>query len=245
MSFTVSDMKPYVAAQAHKNVRAAAGSTSDNDVERWILRAIRFAQRHDFECWRAEFQLDLTAGTYLYPYSSAVWNGSALTRPLRLDGSDEGVGYGSSQYLKWVATIKRMDEVLGGHSWKRDTTKRGTPNYFSEMQQSLVIGVPPSQDFIDTNPSLYGYYYRGEDLSTSGFEDVALAAYDDFFEHLVNLSLVFATQQEDDTEFNTLLQYWLQHDLVEMRGYDHVSSDDEPIPAPPFATYVEGSDHTW
>ena len=238
MAITVTQIKTHVTEQAHKDLGATSGSADDNTVERWVLRAIRYMQRYDFECWRNEFSLTLSAETYNYPYASAIWTAAALTRPLRIDGSDGAVGYGTSQWLKWKPTIKEIDVALGGHSWKRIGS--GTPTYFSQMGQSLILGCRPSSDFVASYPTLYGYYYRGEDLSSSGFEDNDLAMYDDFFEHVINLAMVFALQQTDDSEFRTQLQYWLQSDLVEMRGYDHVPSDDEPIPPPPFARLVDG-----
>ena len=243
-TLTITDIKAHVFEQSHKDSSASAGSTDDNTVERWILRAIRYMQRHDFECWRNEFEVALTAGTYRYLYTDAAWNGdsTALVRPLRLDGNS--VRYGKS-LLKWAPSIRALDERMGGPSWKDSDDDGGTPSWVSEMGGGLVIAGKPIQAFIDVNASLKGYYYKGEDLSTSGFENLGLAMYDDFFEHIVNLALVFAMQQTDDSEFRTLLGDWRNNDLVEMRGYDHVSSDDESVPAPLWATFVDGAQHTY
>ena len=235
MSITVTDLKTVVAAQAHKVL-----SLTDHDtaVESWVLRAIRYAQRFDFECWRQEFSLTLTALTYVYPYASAIWPAAALTRPLRLDG--DSLEYGDNSSLAFQQSATFLDNALGGPAWKRSATG-GTPQYFTERAQSLIIGARPSTEFVADHPLLYGYYYRGEVLSGSGFEDLDLAMYDDFYEHIVTLALVFALQQEDDTTFQTQLQYWLQHDLPLMRGYDHIIEEDEEVPAPEWALYVEGT----
>ncbi len=237
MSVTVADIKTVVASQLHKDLTA---TEDDSSVEIWVLRALRHMQRHDFECWREEFRLALTAGTYEYPYTSTVWGASgseaALVRPLRIDGNS--VRY-SGTNLIWRESMYDMDIALGSPRWK-DGNNNGTPLYVTEKSQGLIIGAPPDQNFVDSNPAMQGYYFRGEDLKTSGFEDVALAMYDDFFEHAVNLSNVFGMQQEDDTEFRAMLQFWNQNDLVEMRSYDHAPRSDEPIQMPSWGLYVEG-----
>lgn len=243
MPFTINNVIPYVAEQAHKNPDATSGSETDTTLLRWVLRAIRFMQRYDFECWREQWALTLTAGTYQYNYTDTVWTAAALTRPLRIDGNSIRLN-ASDQNLGWVPSIQRMDEHLGG-AWKDSGTGNGSPSLATEMSQALIIGVKPSQSFITSYSPLRGYYYMGEDLSSANYRTTNLAMYDDFEEHLINLALVFAMQQTDDTEFRTMLQFWLQNDLVEMRGYDHVPVDDEPIPAPSWAAYVDGADDTF
>ena len=240
MPFTINDAKPFLAEQAHKQTDASAGSEADLTLRRWIVRAIRYMQRFDFECWREEFSLTLTADDYQYQYTDTVWPTAALTRPLRFDGNS--IRYADT-YLQWVPTIHRLDERLGGPNWKQ--SGNGTPTLVTELSQGIIIGQRPSSSFVADYPLLRGYYYRGEDTTGSGFETTNLAMYDDFFEHLLSLSLVFALQQEDETEFQAMLQYWVRHDLVEMRGYDHVPVDDEPIPSPGWALWVEGSEHTF
>jgi len=194
-------------------------------------------QKYDFECWRNEFALSLTGLTYQYPYTSAVWSGAALTRPLRFDGNS--VRY-QSTHLRLVPSISRIDEMLGA-AWK-DSADGGTPRYVTEMAQSMVFGARPSLAFVVTNPTVAGYYYRGEDLSTDGYESANLAMYDDFRPYLEELALVFALQQVDDTEFRTMLQQWDKLTLPEMRGYDHIPVDDEPISAPSWASDVDGNE---
>lgn len=237
MSFTIDDVRTHVLEQAHKNVSAVSGSVTYNSATRWIQRAIRHFQTHDFDCWKQEFILTLTAGTYIYPYTSAVWPTAALTRPLRLDG-DSIRPYGARDPLIWVDSVQRMDEYLGGGQWKELGTT-GTIDYVSERAQSIITGPAPDAAFIADSPTLRGYYFRGEDVSDT---DANLAMYDDFFEPLTELSLVFGTQQVDDTEFRTLLQLWEDRHLTELRGYDHVRRADEPIQAPSWARYVDDAE---
>ena len=242
MPFSIDDCKPYVLEAAHKNVSASSGSVTDVSARRWLERAIRYMQRFDFECWRNEFTLTLTAEDYHYLYTDAVWTAAALTRPLRLDGNS--IRYGGTNLL-WRPTIQRLDEELGGPDWKDSATSGGTPQYVTEMRQGLVLGAKPGSSFVTGNPTLRGYCYRGEDLSTVGYEATDLMMYDDFQEHLINLACVFAFQQVDDTEYRTQLDFWLNRDLVEMRGYDHGPVDDEPIPAPEWAANVDGNDDAY
>lgn len=243
MPFTINNVLPYVAEQAHKNPDASSGSETDTTLLRWVLRAIRFMQRYDFECWREQWSCTLTAGTYQYNYTDTVWAGAALARPLRIDGNSIRLN-ATDQYLEWVPSIQRLDERLGGQ-WKDSGTANGSPTLATEMSQALIIGVKPSSTFVTNYSPLRGYYYRAEDLSSSGYRTTDLAMYDDFMEHLINLACVFAFQQTDDTEFRTQLQFWLERDLPEMRAYDHVPMDDEPIPAPAWAAYVDGAEDTF
>ena len=109
MPFTINNVLPYIAEQAHKNPDASSGSETDTTLLRWVLRAIRFMQRYDFECWREQWSLTLTAGTYQYAYADAVWaSAAALTRPLRIDGNSVGLN-ASDSVLEWVPTIRRID----------------------------------------------------------------------------------------------------------------------------------------
>lgn len=244
MPFSINDIKPTIAEQAHKNSLAATGSTTDTSLTRWIVRAVRHMQHYDFECWRNEFILTVAADDYHYLYTDAVWQGAALVRPLRLDGNSIRAS-GQRQPLLWAPSINRIDEILGGQ-WKEVAADGGgTPSYVTEMAQGLIVAAVPDAAFVAAHPTLRGYYYRGEDLSTSGYEDLDLKMYDDFRVHLENLALVFALQQGDDTEFRSLLQHWDQYELPEMRGYDHAISDDEPIQGPSWAGDVDGSEDTF
>jgi hypothetical protein len=244
MSFTINDIKDTVAAQAHRPTGSASGSVTDSHLNRWITRAIRKMQQYDFDCWRNEFTLTMSQDVYHYLYTDTAWSGAALVRPLRLDGNSIRPA-GQSRPLQWTDTIQRIDEVLGGQ-WKEvGTDGGGTPTYVTEMAQGLIVGAVPDSSFIATSSTMRGYYFRGEDLSTSGYEDLALKMYDDFRVYLEELALVYSLQQEDDSEFRSLLQYWESATLPNMRGYDHVIRDDEPIPPPGWAMDVHGNEDTF
>ena len=96
MPFSIDDCKPYVLEAAHKNVSASSGSVTDVSARRWLERAIRYMQRFDFECWRNEFTLTLTAEDYHYLYTDAVWTGGAAPPPTPPRGAPPGGGGGFS-----------------------------------------------------------------------------------------------------------------------------------------------------
>uniref|UniRef100_A0A6M3KKS5 Uncharacterized protein n=1 Tax=viral metagenome TaxID=1070528 RepID=A0A6M3KKS5_9ZZZZ len=235
MGFTCSDIKTPLAQRTHKLASVTDHNTS---LKEWIKSAVRYAQRFDFECWKEEFSLTLTPLTYAYAYAGTVWPTAALTRPLRIDG--DSIEDGNGGRIEHAKSMNFLDAILGGPEWKRSATG-GAVTHWTSRGQSIIVGTRPSTAYVTDHPLFYGYYYRGEDLTSASYETTSLAMYDDFFEHILSLAEVFGSKQEDDTTFQANLQYWLQHDLPEMRGYDHVPEEDEPIPAPEWATYIEGT----
>jgi len=223
MAFSIDDIRPPVAEELHKETSLTAEALT---VNRWIFRAIRGIQRLDFECWKNEPELTLTPGTYRYPYTSSIWTAAALTRPLRIDGNS--FRYGDTS-LVWRESIGRIDRFLGGASWKDSTASGGSPQYITEMGQAIIVGKKPDTTFVTANPTLKGYYFRGEDLSDTTAD---LAMYDDLQEYVIDLAKIIGAHQEDDNAIGLLVNQWVQRHEVEMRAYDHAPREEEPIQSP-------------
>jgi len=236
MAFAIDDISPHVAEELHKETSLPDEATT---VNRWIFRAIRAIQRLYFECWKEELSLSLTAGTYRYPYTSAIWGGAALVRPLRIDGNS--FRYGSNP-LSWRESIGRLDRVLGGPEWKDTASTGGTPRWVTEMAQCIIIGVKPDSDFVSDNPTLGGYYFRGEDLSDTS---VDLKMYDDLQDYVIDLAKTIGAHQEDDNALGLLVSQWVQKHEPDMRAYDHAPREEEPIQPPSWGAHVYGSRATW
>jgi len=243
MGFAPEDVRVHIGSRVHKDVSSSTGDDY-SDVTLWIVQAAKYLQRmNDWTCHKQEFSLTLTAGTYEYPYSSAVWSGAALVRPRKIQ-MDAIRQIDSSRRLTFVDEIEEVDRLLGSQ-WRDANTQDVVPRYATIRGNSLIVAGKPSASFISDYPTLEGYYYRGEALVTSAadWETTDFEFFDDFYMDVVDLAIIFGMQQEDETEFRTMLQQWNSNRLPELRGYDHTPSSDEQIATPGWYGSVEGESY--
>lgn len=235
---TLWDIMQPVARRAHK-VIAAADATSDDylDVLAWVQEAVRYLTKvNNWECHKAEWELTtattpaLTAGTYSYALRT-------LKSDYRLLQGD--AVYYADYRLEFYAEIAEVDRRLGGPRWKRAAGASGVPLYASLLGNSLVLAPKPSAAFVSQygTDGLYGYYWRSEAVSDVS---ATLFLYDDFFPDLVEVSLIFGLQQEDDAESRTQLNLWESKRLPLLRGHDPAPMSDDQVDTAAFALGVEG-----
>jgi len=245
MAFAPSDVRSHVGGRVHKDVSSSTGDDY-TDVTLWIVQAARYLQRvNDWTCHKEEFSLTLTASTYIYPFSSAVWSSAALTRPRKIQG-DSIRPIGTNNNLRWVDEIEEIGRLLGGQ-WRDSATGDVVPKYATSRSNSLIVAGKPSAAFIADFATLEGYYFQSEQLDTSStdWETTDFAFHEDFFMDLVDLSVTFGLQQEDESEFRTMLQQWNQVRLPELRGYDETPHSDEQLETVGWYGSVEGETYIY
>jgi len=232
MSFSGQDIMGSVAVRAHKDI-STAGSDDDLDTKEWVKQAILHVQKaDDFRCHKAAFSLTtattpaLTAGTYAYALRTL------LSDYRKLQG--DSLRYGTHG-IGWCEGPEAIDETLGPE-WK-DGTESGAPDYATIVGNNLWLGPNPSASWITDYgvAGVRGYYFRGEDVTSANWEDADLLFGDDFYTEVVEVSLIYALQTEDDSTFQTLLQQWEAVGLTRLRGYDEVPLGNEPVRAPRWA----------
>ena len=228
---TPTQIKTAVALRAQKDI-SQSGSDDDDDVKSAVISAIRHITGscgQDWPCQKKEFTLSssttpaLTAGTYAYAMRTLL---SDFRKP-----QSDSIRYGNT-LLEWVDQIEEIDRRLGPQ-WKDSSASNGTPRYVTMLNNNLILAGKPSSSFVSNE--VKGYYYAREALSTSDsatWLTTDLMLYEDLFFFVVELSLVFLLQQEDDSNFTALLQVWEQKHLVELRGYDESPHSDERLEAP-------------
>lgn len=236
MSFTAQNIMDSVANRAHKVINTQ-GSDDELEVREWVKQAILYLQ--GVEDWRShkdDFSITtsttpaLVAETYKYAMRTLL----TLFRKLQGDS----VRY-ARIFLAWKETPEDIDRALGPN-WK-DADQSGVPRCVTMMKNNLILAPKPSQSWIDAQGAagLHGYCYLGDDVftTTEGSEwwDQTLLFDQDLYMPLVNVSLIFATQTDDDSNFQTLLQNWEQNELTRLRGYDDVPMSEEQLKAPGWA----------
>ena len=229
MPYAPEDIRDHIGDRTHKDVDDS-GTDDYVHVTRWMVQAGRHLQRvNDWSCHKEEFSLTLSEGVYKYAYAAAVWGGAALVRPRKFQG-DSIRPVNTKRTLKWRDEIEEIDRGLGGQ-WRDSATANTTPQFVSMMGNQLIVAGKPSAGFIADFATLEGYYYLSEDFVTSGddWETTDFKFYDDFFMDHVDLCIIFGMQQEDESEFRTMLAHWDRTRLPELRGYDPTPHSDEQL----------------
>jgi|ETNvirenome_6_85_1030632.scaffolds.fasta_scaffold01043_3 hypothetical protein len=245
MPYAPEDIRPHIGDRVHKDV-STTGTDDYLHVTRWIIQAGYHLQRiNDWTCHKQEFSLTLTAGTYAYAYTDTVWDGAALVRPRKLQ-VDSIRRVNSNKRLIWRDEAEEIDRDLGGN-WKDSASANTVSDYASLRGNSLIIAGKPSSDYVSSHPTLEGYYYRGEDFDSSGgdWETTDFAFHSDFFMDHVDLCIIFGMQQEDESEFRTMLAHWDRTRLPELRGYDPTPHSDEQIHVVDWYGAVEGESYIY
>ena len=229
---TIAELMDDVAALSHRsNIYTSGGVTLDTgsddyaDVLRWVKMAIRYVQdAGDWQAHKAAWTLTaatspaLTAGTYEYAMRT-------LKSDFRKIVADS-VRY-ANQPLSWKSTIEELDRsITNGPSWKDSATANGTPRYATLMGNNLILAPKPSADFITTNATVYGYYYRKEAMTSTS---ATLLFSEGFYRFLVDVAMLYADRQEDQRGLTLALQMWRQEHLPLLRGYDETPASDESL----------------
>ena len=201
------------------------------DVLAAVRLAVRYLQRvNDWDCHKDDWSLTastspaLTAGTYKYDMRTLKTDFRKLQAGAVYWGDN-------SSRMEFHEQVEEIDRVMGPQ-WKRTSANNGNPVLAAMMGQQLILAPKPSQAWITANAEIYGYYYKAESLTTVG---ATLLFYEDFFEPLTEISLIYLLQQEDDADFRSLLQHWEQSRLQEMRGYDPSPQSTQQVAVPPWA----------
>jgi hypothetical protein len=221
---TLLEIMDPVSRRAHMSIEDD-GSDYYADVLAAVRLAVRYLQGvNDWSCHKAMWSLTasttpaLTAGTYEY----AMRTLNSDFRKIQADAIHWG---NNGTPLFFYDEIEEFGRRIGPE-WKRSATANGSPELATMMGQSLVIGPKPSQAWITINGEIHGYYYRAESLTTVG---ATLLMYEDFFEALVEVALIYLLNQEDDSDFRALLQHWEQSRLQELRGYEPSPQSTEQV----------------
>ena len=226
---TPTDVKVIVAARGHKDV-STAGTDDDTHVNYWLRQAIRYVQQvNDWPCHKTIFSITLTADDYDYDLTTL------LTRFRKIDGSSVR---SNKRFYAWVDEIEEIDAQLGP-AWKDSASGGGTPQFASLMGQQLILAQKPDAAFVASNPTVDGYYFMGEDVTSASWLTTELKLYEDFFDDIIEMALIYGLQQEDDSEFRSQMSYWVNHRLPGLRGYDPTVLSNEVISGPDL--WVEGS----
>jgi hypothetical protein len=228
MAFKGSDIRSAVSDRVHKNIDQT-GTRAYTQATRWIQQGVRYLQGvNDWACHKNEFSLTLANDDYDYAFSASSWPTAALTRPRKLQG--DSIRYGS-HFLEWKDQVEEIDRLLGPQ-WKDSATTSATPRYATTYANQLVIAPKPSSAFVTANSLLNGYFFQGEDVTSTNWEDSDLVFYEDLFMPLVDICNIFGMHQEDESALNIMLQRWERLELPNVRGYDFVLHSDEPIEVP-------------
>lgn len=236
MSFNAQNIMDSVANRAHKII-VTQDSDDELEVREWVKQSILYLQAvEDWRSHKDDFSITTSTTPALAADTAKYAMRTLKTYFRKLQG--DSVRYGRV-FLEWMETPEDIDRALGPN-WK-DAGKSGVPRVCTMMKNNLVIAPQPSQSWIDAHGAagIHGYYYLGDDVftETQGSEwwDVTLLFDQDLFMPLVNVSLIFATQTDDDTNFQTLLTNWEQNELTRLRGYDDVPLSEEQVRTPSWA----------
>lgn len=216
---TPAQLKTTIAYRAHKVLTTAGDDEDDLKVEEWVKSAIRYVQAcEDWSCHRDFWSLTaattpaLTAGTYAYDLSTLKTD---FRKPV-----GDSVRYGGSRtQIELEEDFSEMNRKLG-HNWRDAATQNGNPRLCSFLGKTLYVGPKPSASFISTYSSIEGEYFKAEDISGASWLTSTLLFWEDFYNYLVDVAMIYADYENDEGHLSIALQHWKDTQLTELRGFD-------------------------
>lgn len=226
---TPAQLKTTIAYRAHKVLTSAGTARDDLKVNEWLKSAIRYVQEcEDWSCHRAFWSLTanttpaLTAGT-------AGYSLSALKTDFRKLIGDS-VRYGR-QEIEYEEDFAEMGRRLG-RDWRDSATANGVPKLCCLLGKTLYIGPKPSASFIAQYTSVEGEYLVAEDISSANWLTSTLLFWEDFYNYLVDVAMIYADYENDESQLTVALSQWNQVDLVKLRGFDPAPTSKDQLADP-------------
>ena len=214
---TPAQLKVTVAYRAHKVLTSAGTSRDDLKVNEWVKSAIRYIQEcEDWSCHRDFWSLTASTTPALAAGTAAYNLGTLKSDFRKLVG--DSVRYGR-QEIEYEDDMAEMARRLG-RDWRDSGVANGVPKLCCLMGKTLYIGPKPSQSFITQYSSIEGEYFVTEDISSASWLTTSLRFWEDFYNYLVDVAMIFADYENDESQLNTALSQWNGVELTRLRGFD-------------------------
>lgn len=226
---TPAQLKTTVAYRSHRVLTTAGTDEDDLKVNEWVKSAIRYLQNcEDWSCHKGFWSLTaattpaLVAGTYSYTLLTLKTDFRKLV--------GDSVRYGR-QEIEYEEDFSEMNRKLG-RDWRDSATSNGVPRLCNLVGKTLYIGPKPSQSFITTYSSIEGEYFKMEDISSASWLTTELLFWEDFYNYLVDVAMIFADYENDEGHLVTALQQWNNTQLTELRGFDPAPVSRDQLESP-------------
>ena len=94
------------------------------------------------------------------------------------------------------------------------------------------MGPKPSASYISTYSSIEGEYFKTEDISSASWLTATLLFWEDFYNYLVDVAMIYANYENDEGNLSISLQHWKDTQLTELRGFDPAPVSKDQAEAP-------------
>ena len=121
-----------------------------------------------------------------------------------------------------------------GRDWRDSGVANGNPRFCTAVGKTLYIGPKPSSSFISTYSSIEGEYFKMEDISGASWLTTELLFWEDFYNYLVDVAMIYADYENDEGYLVTALQQWNNTQLTELRGFDPAPVSRDQLESPSF-----------